>query len=136
MELARLHNDYSQELFTTSNYLDLIVDQGNSAEARQLWARIQQLRDALPSDTLSQRSIMAKEGLFLYHTGQVEEGLQFLETFRKSVQDAQDLQNIIGIDYNLADIYLHLKECEFRFNCRNRSIYLVVLKLLREKPLS
>jgi transposase-like protein len=32
--------------------------------------------------------------------------------------------------------YLHLKECEFRFNCRNRSIYLVVLKLLREKPLS
>jgi transposase len=32
--------------------------------------------------------------------------------------------------------YLHLKECEFRFNCRNRSVYLVVLKLLREKPLS
>jgi transposase-like protein len=32
--------------------------------------------------------------------------------------------------------YLHLKECEFRFNCRNRSIYLVVLKLLRENPLS
>ncbi|NPV05344.1 MAG: IS1595 family transposase [Syntrophaceae bacterium] len=32
--------------------------------------------------------------------------------------------------------YLHLKECEFRFNCRNRSMYLVVLKLLRENPLS
>ncbi len=32
--------------------------------------------------------------------------------------------------------YLHLKECEFRFNCRNRSVYLVVLKLLRENPLS
>jgi transposase len=32
--------------------------------------------------------------------------------------------------------YLHLKESEFRFNCRNRNIYLVVLKLLREKPLS
>jgi len=32
--------------------------------------------------------------------------------------------------------YLHLKECEFRFNYRNRSVYLVVLKLLREKPLS
>jgi transposase len=31
---------------------------------------------------------------------------------------------------------LHLKESEFRFNCRSRNIYLVVLKLLREKPLS
>ncbi len=32
--------------------------------------------------------------------------------------------------------YLHLKESEFRFNHRNRNIYLVVLKLLREKPLN
>jgi transposase len=32
--------------------------------------------------------------------------------------------------------YLHLKESEFRFNCRSRNIYLVILKLLREKPLS
>lgn len=32
--------------------------------------------------------------------------------------------------------YLHLKECEFRFNYRNQNIYQVILKLLREKPLS
>ncbi len=34
-----------------------------------------------------------------------------------------------------ATFYLHLKESEFRFNHRHRNIYLVVLKLLREKPL-
>ena len=32
--------------------------------------------------------------------------------------------------------YLHLKECEFRFNYRNQNIYQVILKMLREKPLS
>ena len=32
--------------------------------------------------------------------------------------------------------YFHLKECEFRFNHRNEDIYKLVLKMLREKPLS
>jgi len=32
--------------------------------------------------------------------------------------------------------YLHLKECEFRFNHRSQDIYHVILKMLREKPLS
>lgn len=32
--------------------------------------------------------------------------------------------------------YLHLKECEFRFNNRNQDIYLLLLKTLRKKPLS
>jgi len=32
--------------------------------------------------------------------------------------------------------YLHLKECGFRFNYRNRNIYQMVLKLLRNNPLS
>ncbi|MCX5833821.1 MAG: IS1595 family transposase, partial [Deltaproteobacteria bacterium] len=32
--------------------------------------------------------------------------------------------------------YLHLKECEFRFNYRNENIYRVLLKLLRKNPLS
>ena len=32
--------------------------------------------------------------------------------------------------------YIHLKECEFRFNYRNQNIYQVILKMLREKPLS
>jgi transposase len=30
---------------------------------------------------------------------------------------------------------LHLKECEFRFNHRGENLYLLVLKILREKPL-
>ena len=32
--------------------------------------------------------------------------------------------------------YLHLKECEFRFNHRGEDLYQVILKMLREKPLS
>ena len=32
--------------------------------------------------------------------------------------------------------YLHLKECEFRFNHRDQNLYLVLLKLCRENPLS
>ena len=31
--------------------------------------------------------------------------------------------------------YLHLKECEWRFNQRNDNLYLLLLKLLREKPI-
>ena len=31
--------------------------------------------------------------------------------------------------------YLHLKECEFRFNHRNRDLYKLILKMVREKPL-
>jgi transposase-like protein len=31
--------------------------------------------------------------------------------------------------------YLHLKECEFRFNNRTQDIYLLLLKMFREKPL-
>jgi transposase len=32
--------------------------------------------------------------------------------------------------------YLHLKECEFRFNQRHQDLYQAILKMLREKPLS
>lgn len=32
--------------------------------------------------------------------------------------------------------YLHLKECEFRFNNRNEDIYLLLLKMIRNRPLS
>jgi len=32
--------------------------------------------------------------------------------------------------------YLHLKECEFRFNYRNENLYYLLLKLFREKPLN
>jgi transposase-like protein len=32
--------------------------------------------------------------------------------------------------------YLHLKECEFRFNYRNKNLYKILLKMFREKPLS
>lgn len=32
--------------------------------------------------------------------------------------------------------YLHLKECEFRFNFRNDNLYAVMLKLISSKPIS
>jgi len=32
--------------------------------------------------------------------------------------------------------YLHLKECEFRFNCRDKDIYAMLLKMFRNNPLS
>ncbi|MBL7148616.1 MAG: IS1595 family transposase, partial [Candidatus Cloacimonetes bacterium] len=31
--------------------------------------------------------------------------------------------------------YLHLKECEFRFNHRQESLYDLLLKMLRDNPL-
>ncbi len=31
--------------------------------------------------------------------------------------------------------YLHLKECEFRFNYRNQDIYVMLLKMIRDDPL-
>ncbi|MBW1713972.1 MAG: IS1595 family transposase, partial [Deltaproteobacteria bacterium] len=31
--------------------------------------------------------------------------------------------------------YLHLKECEFRFNHRGQNIYSLMLKMLKQKPL-
>jgi transposase-like protein len=32
--------------------------------------------------------------------------------------------------------YLHLKECEFRFNYRNENLYYLLLKMFRDKPLN
>jgi transposase len=32
--------------------------------------------------------------------------------------------------------YLHLKECEFRFNHRNENLYLLLLKLIKNNPLN
>ena len=32
--------------------------------------------------------------------------------------------------------FLHLKECEFRFNYRNHNIYAIILKMLRKSPLN
>ena len=39
-----------------------------------------------------------------------------------------------GISQNT--FYLHLKECEFRFNYRNENLYYFLLKMFREKPLN
>ncbi len=33
------------------------------------------------------------------------------------------------------NFYLHLKECEFRFNCRSENMYATILSLLRNNPL-
>jgi len=31
--------------------------------------------------------------------------------------------------------YLHRKECEFRYNYRNQNLYLIILNILRTRPL-
>ena len=31
--------------------------------------------------------------------------------------------------------YLHIKECEFRYNCRNKNLYLILLRDFRKQPL-
>ena len=36
---------------------------------------------------------------------------------------------------NQATFYLHLKECEFRFNHRSDNLYLLVLNIIRDNPL-
>lgn len=38
-----------------------------------------------------------------------------------------------GMDKN--SFYLHLKECEFRFNYRQDNLYLLLLKIIRNRPL-
>jgi len=37
--------------------------------------------------------------------------------------------------HNDFTFYLHLKECEFRFNCRTKNLYKMLLKMFRGKPL-
>ena len=36
---------------------------------------------------------------------------------------------------NKETFYLHLKECEFRFNNRYKNLYLLLLKMFRNNPL-
>ncbi|MCY4512646.1 MAG: IS1595 family transposase, partial [Bdellovibrionales bacterium] len=36
---------------------------------------------------------------------------------------------------NKETFYLHLKECEFRFNYREDDLYKLLLKMIRNKPL-
>ena len=36
---------------------------------------------------------------------------------------------------HITHFYLHLKECEFRFNYRNQNIYAIILKILLNSPL-
>ena len=36
---------------------------------------------------------------------------------------------------NKDTFYLHLKECEFRFNYRKNNLYILLLKIIRNKPL-
>jgi len=43
------------------------------------------------------------------------------------------LHKFNGVSKNT--FYLHLKECEWRFNNRSKNLYLELLKLLRENPL-
>ena len=54
-----------------------------------------------------------------------------IEAFWSSAK--RRLSKFNGIHHHT--FYLHLKECEFRFNHRNYDLYAVLLEVLREKPL-
>ncbi|MEW6594626.1 MAG: IS1595 family transposase, partial [Thermodesulfobacteriota bacterium] len=36
---------------------------------------------------------------------------------------------------NKTTFYLHLKECEFRFNYRDQDMYRMILKIIQKNPL-
>ena len=55
-------------------------------------------------------------------------GIEFFWSFSK-----RRLQKFHGVPQNT--FYLHLKECEFRFNHRNEYIYATLLKMIRQNPL-
>ena len=44
------------------------------------------------------------------------------------------LSKFRGLDKK--NFYLHLKECEFRFNHRQKNLYLILLKMLKNNPLN
>ncbi len=51
---------------------------------------------------------------------------------------AQQISLLSGVSRNSINKilnYLHLKECEFRFNHRHDNLYLLLLKIIRNKPL-
>ena len=65
--------------------------------------------------------------------------------FRTSKSHINGIENFWGIakmrlakfrGLNKKTFYIHLKECEFRFNHRNENLYKTLLKLLRHKPLN
>ena len=52
---------------------------------------------------------------------------------------ARGKSHINGIEFHgipRATFYLHLKECEFRFNYRNENLYGLLLKMFRKRPLN
>lgn len=55
-------------------------------------------------------------------------GIESFSSFAK-----RRLQKFNGVPAHM--FYLHLKECEWRFNQRHDNLYLLLLKLLREKPI-
>lgn len=105
---ARQRNDLAQELSMIGKYLDAILELGDYSTAREILPRAHRLQESLPPDSFSLRSIQASEGLYLHHTGQIESALQVFEQLRQLSLESQDIQNIIGTNFHLAEIYNQL----------------------------
>lgn len=87
---------------------------------------------------------------FAYSENTVAENDDNLSHYNKEVYLNENENFITGIELFLSYVrkrlmkfhgipkstfYIHLKECEFRYNFRNEDIYPVLLKMIREKPL-
>lgn len=73
-----------------------------------------------------------------------EAGSKTDNEFSTSLNRAKSIEGFLNIaknrlakfrGLNKSTFYLHLKECEFRYNYRNENLYMLILKLVRKKPL-
>ena len=85
------------------------------------------------------------------YDGLILDGYKHHRVFHSKNEFARGKSHINGIEnfWGLAKVrlskfrgihkshfYLHLKECEFRFNHRKQNLYAILLKMLRKNPLS
>jgi tetratricopeptide (TPR) repeat protein len=94
----------------TTNYLNWTVDHGRYAEAKDLLMRLNQLREALPQETVALRRVLTSEVNLLYQTVQIEQAIEIVEKVYQSSHAEQDLQQIIVCDTWLALILLQRKD--------------------------
>ena len=65
---------------------------------------------------------------------------EFAKKEKKKIRNhINGIENFWGLakfrGMNKDTFYLHLKECEFRFNSRKENLYTLILKLVKNKPL-
>jgi len=95
-------------------------------------------------------STICSDGFRVYDS-LITEGYKHYRIYHSKDQFARGKNHINGIEnfWGLCKVrlakfrgmsknhfFLHLKECEFRFNCRHQNLYYTLLKLLKNTPLN